>query len=756
MARNFTTTGDSVRNATADGPRLGNGSAAIWIKPNFAHTDTADVWFTHFWQDASNELGLRKQGTTTRFGWLAGGVDSRISITATASMFTSGTGWLHLLTWDDTNNIVRWYVNGTEVGSRVGSAVTTVNLDNGITIGKIDPFWGTGNVANAHLANLAWWDHVLTASERALLFATNSPEYVPTGRIDWMPILGNSPEVSVDRSDSYTVTGTTVTTHPTSTAYDVEQLAPDAVLANTGLISATITDLDEDPDADDAAWAVASTNNTTTQIRFSFPTPTGTLATGAGLQQFRALVRKQGGTGTPTATMRLYESGTLVASAAAQNVTSTTGQILTYSFDASLITNPANVELLIDGSATGGAGGVRAAVDYGAVDWIAIKAVAGAPTGTGGVTFGAPSLAGSATETITGSGGVTFATPAMAGSGTSVTGATGTGGVSFTAPSLASTGTETIVGTGAILILQSGGFSLLGNGFPLYAAVAGIIVPTPSLSGSGTVVDASVTGSGGVAFGALTLAGAGTEAIASSGGVSFAVPALAGAGVETVTSTGAIAFAVPSLAGTGAETIASSGGVAFGISLTGAGVEAIAGSGGITITGPSLEGQQDAPPSVSGTGSVAFGFGLAGTATETFTASGAVAIAPSSLAGTATETIASSGALTIVAPSLAGTGTQEITITGSGGVAFVVPSLAGSSGVLENPTGAGGVSIAAPVLVGVVLLTIIGAGAVAIGGPTLQGSEITYVLTSVGGSDRAAIVTAGSSRRGLSVSGRSR
>lgn len=92
-------------------------------------------------------------------------------------------------------------------------------------------------------------------------------------------------------------------------------------------------------------------------------------------------------------------------------------------------------------------------------------------TGTGAVTIGAPSLAGSGTSippAITGTGAVMIGAPALAGSGTY--GTTGTGGVTIGAPALAGSGTYTppaITGTGAVTIERPSLFGhdlVLGSG----------------------------------------------------------------------------------------------------------------------------------------------------------------------------------------------------------------------------------------------------------------------------------------------------
>jgi hypothetical protein len=105
-------------------------------------------------------------------------------------------------------------------------------------------------------------------------------------------------------------------------------------------------------------------------------------------------------------------------------------------------------------------------------------------TGTGGIVFAKPALAGSGAETFTGSGSVTISRPSFAGSGAE--GFTGSGGVAFARPSLAGSGTETFAGTGSVTFAK------------------------PALAGTGNVGAVSFTGTGGVTFGPPSLAGTGT------------------------------------------------------------------------------------------------------------------------------------------------------------------------------------------------------------------------------------------------------
>lgn len=128
-----------------------------------------------------------------------------------------------------------------------------------------------------------------------------------------------------------------------------------------------VTDVDEDPDAPDTLWVNATSASVNPSARFTFPTPTGPVT---ATQTFRARVRKHGGSATPTARIDLYENGVLRATGTNQNVTSTTGQTITQTFDAASLVDRsgAGVEARFVGTATG-SGAKIASVDLGAIRW---------------------------------------------------------------------------------------------------------------------------------------------------------------------------------------------------------------------------------------------------------------------------------------------------------------------------------------------------------------------------------------------------
>lgn len=146
--------------------------------------------------------------------------------------------------------------------------------------------------------------------------------------------------------------------------------APDAILAITNLSPNTLSYITDDPDSPDANWLVASGNNVATDVRVSFPTPSGTLSSVANTQEFRALVRQfnEAQSGTPTARVELWESGTLVRAGTDTSVP-VGGLVLSFTWSASEIISAANVECKVVGTQTGGSPSARNTVDVGAIEW---------------------------------------------------------------------------------------------------------------------------------------------------------------------------------------------------------------------------------------------------------------------------------------------------------------------------------------------------------------------------------------------------
>ncbi len=147
-------------------------------------------------------------------GWLTvTGGDDRV-VLSNAGIFASGIWASHVFTWDDAADDQKYYVDGTQKGSR---AVTLDTAD--LTAGS--SYYTVGNyiigIANENcdssLAEYAEWTAVLTASERAAYDAGYSPllirpsalqAYLPMARSTHEPVNGMN----------LTLTGASVASHP--------------------------------------------------------------------------------------------------------------------------------------------------------------------------------------------------------------------------------------------------------------------------------------------------------------------------------------------------------------------------------------------------------------------------------------------------------------------------------------------------------------------------------------------------------------
>ena len=105
-----------------------------------------------------------------------------------------------------------------------------------------------------------------------------------------------------------------------------------------------VADIDEPVDASDGEWWTATAPTVVTDVRVGFETPPASAL--VGTQQIKVLVRA---TSLPArdVTVELWEDGVKLTSEITEAVTSDTGQIITLSFPASEITDPADVEVRI-------------------------------------------------------------------------------------------------------------------------------------------------------------------------------------------------------------------------------------------------------------------------------------------------------------------------------------------------------------------------------------------------------------------------
>ena len=170
-----------------------------------------------------------------------------------------------------------------------------------------------------------------------------------------------------------------------------ETLLPNAIIGTpVGYNTVTLANIDEGVASADNTWAT-SDGSGATQLILGFPTPTDTLTTGADLQTFRAVVRKNAtGGNNPTVQIVVYENGNSINTSSNDITVDTTGtgQTISFTWNANVLAalSGANVEVGIiqTGGATGRASN-RRYVDVDTAEWIADYTVA--PTGGGAYSF---------------------------------------------------------------------------------------------------------------------------------------------------------------------------------------------------------------------------------------------------------------------------------------------------------------------------------------------------------------------------------
>lgn len=597
---------------------------------------------------------------------------------------------------------------------------------------------------------VAYWDGTaLDSSDRAVLQGGGTPletAVVPTHF--W--------SFDVDASDDVgaadgTVTGATFVSEGGG-GTTTETLAPDAVLASSNLTGATLANIDEDPASNDGSWATATSNNITTTLRVSFPTPSAALS---GDQTFRALVRKTGtsGTGTPTATLSLYENGSLISADTAENVTSTTGQVVSYTWSSTGRT-ASQIECLITGTLSGGGPSVRAAVDIGAVAWdatIVSSAAALSASGAGSATATATALHLTATLSASGAGGATATATALhLPHGLSASGA---GTATATATALMTMAVLSASGAG----IATGTATALNQTQPLAASGAGVAAGTATALNLPRSLAAN--GAGVATTSATTLVVA-AELSASGAGVATASAttlldlehdmSAAGSGSSIATATGLNLTAALSASGSGVAT-----GTAD-LSQAGAGANLSATGAGSATTAATVL-QLPHALSASGAGSAA------GTATTLALPHALVASGSGSATGTADLSIGGAGAVLTASGAGVANGSADLTIEPAGAV--LTASGAGSSTAsattiqLSHPLtafGAGAATVAATTLIFLAgaALTASGAGS-ATGSANLTLPQTVYLSVVVGGDQPAVTVRGGDGRGGLVGAGSS-
>lgn len=143
------------------------GSVSVWAKVATAGiwTDATQRRVFYFAVDGSNFVTITRPTVNNRLDGIyrAGGTQELISKTS-----YNPTGWMHLvITWSASNDRVRFYVDGTQVGADATGLGTWAGSVSSFYAGSQTP---STNAWNGFISNLVIWSAELTSAEVITLY----------------------------------------------------------------------------------------------------------------------------------------------------------------------------------------------------------------------------------------------------------------------------------------------------------------------------------------------------------------------------------------------------------------------------------------------------------------------------------------------------------------------------------------------------------------------------------------------------------
>lgn len=362
-----------------------------------------------------------------------------------------------------------------------------------------------------------------------------------------------------------------------------------------------------------ATWAGVLNQNASYTSRWAIADTVLPL-TPSATQTVEVVARKGSNSGTPTIAINLYENGTLVqAIAAATNVTSTTSQTVSGTFNSSVITDPANVEIEVVEVGAGGNPSTRNSAQISLIRWTADTSAA-SENFSGGSQADVNAVALGVGAKATGAGAQTDINASSVGAGVKATsgGSTAGGAVSEAGDGIKH-GNGGLVAN--VLTLSGGaGAKAVPGGAEADLATITSGLGTKAVS-DGSDANVSVLASGGGSVGGAESHTGGSQAtvtVASAGGGTktvfsgaSTVAAVVGFGAGTkATRSGSTANVVIAASGGGSASESYSGGSEAGIQClaAGAGIKATAGGSSAAVVAVAAGGGDNPATSWSGVG----------------------------------------------------------------------------------------------------------------------------------------------------------
>jgi len=290
---------------------------------------------------------------------------------ASTTTLTAGSWYSAVVTHDGAGNVA-FFLDGETKKTGSGTPTGGVTL-NTVVAGAGKSSSGFSEHWGGSLAYGGVWSRVLNDTECGdLANGTSKPTDITSGLVDAWDLIADG---NTDASG----TNLTLDNTPTfdaedplgGTTYENERHPPTAIDTNTNWAN-TLTAIDEDPDSSGTDWLASPDQNTNCDMKVSFATPSAALEPGADKQEFRVQAKQyRSASGTPSIRIELWENGSLVRAGTATDVTSTTEQVFSFTWNVSELTTSsgANVECKVFGIKSGGSPSARNAVDLGAIEW---------------------------------------------------------------------------------------------------------------------------------------------------------------------------------------------------------------------------------------------------------------------------------------------------------------------------------------------------------------------------------------------------
>ncbi len=213
MARAFTSTARLTFTAF-DPPATG--SLSVWFRPTWAQTDGVYHMIV-YWKksDAApyNQFYLLKYTDSNLYcGWMTANYSYRVQV-ASAGYTINQNAWNNMvLTWDDTANLIKLYLHGSQIGS-TQTTLATYTGNVATAFGNND----TGSLPLAgRLAEVGLWNVVLGTADLANLYAGYSPLLVqPRALTGYWPLILEDRDLGPYRRDGSPTGSPTWEAHPT-------------------------------------------------------------------------------------------------------------------------------------------------------------------------------------------------------------------------------------------------------------------------------------------------------------------------------------------------------------------------------------------------------------------------------------------------------------------------------------------------------------------------------------------------------------